>query len=76
MAGFLIAAPGPGEDRRALWERLRLHRRLTGPVPGPWGTHLLMLGIRTFHPRTRRIPTTAMTLAAYFDGHPLVSRAA
>ncbi|KIZ19624.1 trans-sulfuration enzyme family protein [Streptomyces natalensis] len=76
VAGLLVAAPQPTDAHRALWERLRLHRRLTGPILGPWETYLLMRGIRTLYPRMRQISATAMTLAEHFSEHPLVSRVA
>jgi cystathionine gamma-synthase len=79
VAGFLVAAPEGAEDRealRTLWERLRLHRRLTGPILGPWETYLLMRGIRTLYPRMRQISATAMEVAEHFADHPLVSRVA
>ncbi|ARF56144.1 trans-sulfuration enzyme family protein [Streptomyces gilvosporeus] len=76
VAGLLVAAPQPTDAHQALWERLRLHRRLTGPILGPWETYLLMRGIRTLYPRMRQISATAMTLAQHFDEHPLVSRVA
>ncbi|WP_175412725.1 PLP-dependent aspartate aminotransferase family protein [Streptomyces sp. TRM64462] len=76
VAGLLVAAPDPADAHRALWERLRLHRRLTGPILGPWEAYLLLRGIRTLYPRMRQISATAMTLAEHFSGHPLVSRVA
>ncbi|MEU2790037.1 PLP-dependent aspartate aminotransferase family protein [Streptomyces sp. NPDC007100] len=83
VAGFLALAPrsegGDGaaaETREELWERLRLHRRLTGPILGPLETYLLMRGIRTLFPRMRQISATAQALAEHFADHPLVSRVA
>ncbi|WP_407555169.1 PLP-dependent aspartate aminotransferase family protein [Streptomyces sp. Pv4-95] len=79
VAGFLVAAPEHAGDREALqplWERLRLHRRLTGPILGPWETYLLMRGIRTLYPRMRQISATAMEVAEHFAEHPMVSRVA
>ncbi|WP_328378014.1 PLP-dependent transferase [Streptomyces sp. NBC_00440] len=57
-----------------MWERLRLHRRLTGPILGPLETYLLVRGMRTLFPRMRQISATAMTVAEHFDGHPLIRR--
>ncbi|GAA3152015.1 cystathionine gamma-synthase [Streptomyces rameus] len=76
VAGFLVLAPDRTEARETLWERLRLHRRLTGPLLGPLETYLLMRGIRTLFPRMRQISATAQALAEHFAGHPLVSRVA
>ncbi|MEW1889413.1 PLP-dependent aspartate aminotransferase family protein [Streptomyces sp. NPDC085659] len=76
VAGLLVLAPDPGERAAALWERLELHRRLTGPMLGPMETYLLMRGIRTLFPRMRQISATAMALAEHFAGHPLIRKVA
>ncbi|MFI0808752.1 trans-sulfuration enzyme family protein [Streptomyces echinatus] len=76
VAGLLVLAPERTEARETLWERLRLHRRLTGPLLGPLETYLLMRGIRTLFPRMRQISATALALAEHFAEHPLVSRVA
>ncbi|MCS0638174.1 PLP-dependent aspartate aminotransferase family protein [Streptomyces sp. LP05-1] len=76
VAGLLVARPEPSERHQEFWERLRLHRRLTGPIPGPWEAYLLLRGIRTLFPRMRQISATALTLAEHFQGHPLISKVA
>ncbi|MET9529785.1 PLP-dependent aspartate aminotransferase family protein [Streptomyces sp. NPDC006649] len=76
VAGLLVLAPEPTEARGAVWERLRLHRRLTGPILGPLETYLLMRGMRTLFPRMRQISATAMTVAEHFAAHPLVRKVA
>ncbi|MEV0374587.1 PLP-dependent aspartate aminotransferase family protein [Streptomyces sp. NPDC050636] len=76
VAGLLVAAPDRTDEHQALWERLSLHRRLTGPILGPWEAYLLLRGIRTLYPRMRQISATAMALAEHFSEHPLVSRVA
>ncbi|WP_432003013.1 trans-sulfuration enzyme family protein [Streptomyces sioyaensis] len=76
VAGLLVKAPQPTEARDAVWERLRLHRRLTGPILGPLETYLLVRGIRTLFPRMRQISATAMAVAEHFAAHPLIRRVA
>lgn len=76
VAGLLVKAPRSTEARDAVWERLRLHRRLTGPVLGPLETYLLVRGIRTLFPRMRQISATAMAVAEHFAAHPLIRRVA
>ena len=69
IAGFLVTAQ---EDE--FWERLLLHRKLSGCIPGPLETYLLLRGMRTLYPRMRMICETAMKLAEYFEGHPEVTK--
>jgi cystathionine gamma-synthase len=82
VAGFLAVRDldGSGEPgaeaRAAIWERLQLHRRLTGPLLGPLETYLLVRGMRTLFPRMRQISKTAQHLAEHFAGHHLISRVA
>jgi cystathionine gamma-synthase len=76
VAGLLVKAPGSSEARDEIWERLRLHRRLTGPILGPMETYLLMRGIRTLFPRMRQISETAMAVAEHFAEHPRIRRVA
>ncbi|MFE3548525.1 trans-sulfuration enzyme family protein [Streptomyces kronopolitis] len=76
VAGLLVKAPRSTEARDAVWERLQLHRRLTGPILGPLETYLLVRGIRTLFPRMRQISATAMTVAEHFAAHPLIRRVA
>jgi cystathionine gamma-synthase len=76
VAGLLVLAPSPGERADALWQRLELHRRLTGPILGPLETYLLMRGIRTLFPRMRQISSTALALAEHFADHPLIRKVA
>ncbi|WP_236242702.1 PLP-dependent aspartate aminotransferase family protein [Streptomyces sp. CC228A] len=76
VAGLLVAGPRPTAEQQELWERLRLHRRLAGPILGPWDAYLLLRGIRTLFPRMQRISATALALAEHFSAHPLVSRVA
>ncbi|MFK0263394.1 trans-sulfuration enzyme family protein [Streptomyces angustmyceticus] len=76
VAGLLVRAPESTAARDAIWERLRLHRRLTGPILGPLETYLLLRGIRTLFPRMRQISATAQTVAEHFADHPLIRRVA
>ncbi|MFC0861844.1 trans-sulfuration enzyme family protein [Sphaerimonospora cavernae] len=81
VGGFLSVSVAQAPEKRArereeLWERLRLHRRLTGPLLGPFETYLLVRGMRTLFPRMRQISATAMRLAEHFAEHPLISRVA
>ncbi|MCF3173407.1 PLP-dependent transferase [Streptomyces sioyaensis] len=76
VAGLLVKAPQRTEARDTLWERLQLHRRLTGPILGPLETYLLVRGIRTLFPRMRQISATAMAVAEHFADHPLIRRVA
>ncbi|HEV2639834.1 MAG TPA: PLP-dependent aspartate aminotransferase family protein [Actinocrinis sp.] len=76
VAGFLVTA-GPADEVRAqLWERIKLHRKLTGPVLGPLEAYLLTRGLKTLFPRMRQISASALAVAEHFAEHPLISRVA
>jgi cystathionine gamma-synthase len=70
-AGFLVTA-----QRDEYWNRIKLHRRLAGAIPGPLESYLLIRGMRTLYPRMRQICETAMRIARHFQAHPEVSRVA
>ena len=58
----------------ALWQALRKSRELTGATPGAIEVFLAARGARTLALRLQRAQQTAMTLAAWLEKHPLVSR--
>jgi cystathionine gamma-synthase len=72
VAGFLTARDTDTE----IWQRLRLHRQLTGPLLGPFETYLLVRGMKTLFPRMRQISATALTVAEHFAGDPRITRVA
>lgn len=58
----------------ALWERVRLHRYLTGPQSGSFDLFLLVRGMRTLFVRVERQSENAQKIAEFLEGHPKVSR--
>ncbi len=59
---------------RALHERLRRHRQLSGSIAGPHEVWLALRGLRTLAVRSERAQANAIELAHRLHGHPAVSR--
>ena len=59
---------------RALTDRLRRHRHLTGTIAGPQEVFLALRGLRTLALRVERAQANAAELARRLVGHPVVSR--
>ncbi|GAA4345280.1 trans-sulfuration enzyme family protein [Angustibacter luteus] len=62
------------EAGRALHERLRAHRRLSGSIAGPSEVWLALRGLRTLALRVERAQANATELARRLQEHPVVSR--
>ena len=64
MAGAVVAKT---EDEA--WERIRLHRALTGPILGSFEAFLLTRGMRTLFLRVKAASQSALAIAEHFSGH-------
>ncbi len=68
LAGAVVTARAD-----PFWERMRLWRRTSGSVLGPFEAWLLQRGMRTLFLRVRRASETALAVARHFEGHPALS---
>jgi cystathionine gamma-synthase len=68
LAGAVVTARAD-----PFWERMRVWRRTSGSVLGPFEAWLLQRGMRTLFLRVRRASATAMAVARHFEGHPALS---
>ncbi len=68
LAGAVVTARAD-----PFWERMRVWRRTSGSVLGPFEAWLLQRGMRTLFLRVRRASETALAVARHFDGHPALS---
>src|SRR2546425_12232960 len=68
LAGAVVTARAD-----AFWERVRVWRRTSGSVLGPFEAGLLQRGMRTLFLRVRRSSETALAGAPPFQGHPAPS---
>jgi cystathionine gamma-synthase len=64
----------PDESGRALADRLRTHRHLTGSIAGPSEVWLALRGLRTLAVRLERAQASAAELARRLQEHPAVVR--
>ena len=69
--GLVTAGTAP-----VLWDRIRLHRQLAGPLPGALETYLLVRGMRTLVARMRWVSASALAIAEHFAVHPAIERVA
>jgi cystathionine gamma-synthase len=68
LAGAIVTARAD-----PFWERIRVWRRTSGSVLGPFEAWLLQRGMRTLFLRVRRASATALALARHFEGHPALA---
>src|SRR5262245_55220314 len=68
LAGAIVTARAD-----PFWERMRVWRRTSGSVLGPFEAWLLQRGMRTLFLRVRRSSETALAIARRLDGHPALS---
>jgi cystathionine gamma-synthase len=68
MAGAVVAK---AEDD--YWERIRQHRKLTGPILGSFEAFLLTRGMRTLFLRVEEASRSALAIAEHFEGHPALT---
>jgi cystathionine gamma-synthase len=68
LAGAIVTAQAD-----PFWERMRLWRRTSGSVLGPFEAWLLQRGMRTLFVRVRRASETALAVARHFEEHPALS---
>ena len=68
LAGAVVTARAD-----PFWERMRVWRRTSGSVLGPFEAWLLQRGMRTLFLRVRRASETALAVARHFEGHPALS---
>ena len=69
MAGILVT-----KQLDARWDEIKLLRKLTGGVIGPFEAWLLLRGMRTLFLRFERASSNAMTIARYFEYHEKLER--
>lgn len=65
VAGILVTRE---LDRR--WDEIKLVRKLTGGVLGPFEAWLLLRGMRTLFIRFERASKNALLIARHFENHP------
>src|SRR5437867_10206407 len=68
LAGAVVTARAD-----PFWERMRVWRRTSGSVLGPFEAWLLQRGMRTLFLRVRRASETALAVARHFEGHQALS---
>src|SRR5262245_19585723 len=64
LAGAIVTARAD-----PFWERMRVWRRTSGSVLGPFEAWLLQRGMRTLFLRVRRSSETALAIARHFERH-------
>jgi len=65
VAGILVT-----RDLDQRWDEIKLVRKLTGGVLGPFEAWLLLRGMRTLFLRFERASNNALQIARYFENHP------
>jgi cystathionine gamma-synthase len=68
LAGAVVTARAD-----PFWERIRVWRRTSGSVLGPFEAWLLQRGMRTLFLRVQRSSATALAVARHFEGHAALS---
>ena len=68
-AGVLVA-----KRQTDQWEEIKLVRKLTGGVPGPFEAWLLLRGMRTLALRYKQASASALRIAEHFERHSKVER--
>ena len=69
VAGALVT-----RETNALWDEIKLVRKLTGGVLGAFDAWLLLRGMRTLFLRYERASANALALARHFEGHSRIER--
>jgi len=69
IAGILVT-----RELDARWEEIKLVRKLTGGVLGPFEAWLLLRGMRTLFIRFERACSNAMQIARHLENHPKLER--
>ena len=67
VGGAIIAADKADAETLAAWANV------TGVTGSPFDAYLTLRGLRTLFPRVEHQQATAMAVAKYLEGHPLVS---
>ncbi len=70
LGGILVTS----DSEHPLWERIRLHRKFSGPMMGSLDAWLLCRGMRTLFLRVRRQSQSALAIADYLDAHPGIEK--
>jgi len=65
VAGILVT-----RESNQRWDEIKLVRKLTGGVLGPFEAWLLLRGMRTLFLRFERASSNALQIARYFENHP------
>ena len=69
MAGIVVT-----REQDSRWEEIKLVRKLTGGVLGPFEAWLLLRGMRTLFLRFERASKNALAIAQHFENHPALER--
>ncbi len=69
VAGILVSAR---DDER--WQEIKLVRKLTGGILGPFEAWLLLRGMRTLFLRFDQASRSALQIAQHFEQHPRLQR--
>ena len=69
MAGIVVT-----REPDSRWEEIKLVRKLTGGVLGPFEAWLLLRGMRTLFLRFERASKNALAIAQHFENHPALER--
>jgi len=74
LAGHNDILAGAALGSQTLVEEIRALHKAMGGVIDPHCCYLLLRGLKTFELRMERHNATAMTVARYLEGHPMVQR--
>lgn len=69
MAGIVVT-----RELDSRWEEIKLVRKLSGGVLGPFEAWLLLRGMRTLFLRFERASKNALAIAQHFENHPALER--
>ncbi len=69
VAGILVT-----RELNQRWDEIKLVRKLTGGVLGPFEAWLLLRGMRTLFLRFERASANALQIARHFENHPGLER--
>lgn len=69
MAGIVVT-----RELDSRWEEIKLVRKLSGGVLGPFEAWLLVRGMRTLFLRFERASKNALAIAQHFENHPALER--
>ena len=74
LGGHADALGGVICGSKDLVERVYHYREITGATLQPMAAYLLLRGMKTLHLRIRQQNESALRIAAFLEGHPLVDR--